>query len=316
MPLHPQAKAALDLLAMMPDIDYSKTGSEIRAQMEAAMAGPSPFAPGDSVVEIENLVMEGPAGKLQLRVYRPSGTGPFPITVYFHGGGFVFGTPEMHDNVCRCLANRAKCLVVSVDYRLAPEAKFPAAIDDAFAALRWIHAHAGELGGNADRLAVSGDSAGGNLAAVVAQLARGAGPQLCHQLLLYPVTDCRFDTESYQACGRDHFLTTEMMRWYWQQYLPSEALGDDPRASPLRQADCTGLPCATIITAEFDPLRDEGEAYGQSLEAAGVAAEVHRWPGQIHGFMSMLGMIDAADEALSLSAQSLRRSFNAAAAGQ
>lgn len=316
MPLHPQAKAALDLLAMMPAIDYSKTGSEIRAEMEAAMAGPSPFAPGDSVAEIENLVMEGPAGELQLRVYRPSGTGPFPITVYFHGGGFVFGAPEMHDNVCRCLANRAECLVVSVDYRLAPEARFPAAIDDAFAALRWIHAHAGKLGGNADRLAVSGDSAGGNVAAVVAQLARRDGPHLSHQLLLYPVTDCRFDTESYQVCGSDHFLTTEMMRWYWEQYLPSEALGDDPRASPLRQADCGGLPCATIITAEFDPLRDEGEAYGHALRAAGVTAEIHRWPGQIHGFMSMLGMIDAADDALSLGAQSLRASFTAMTAEQ
>lgn len=273
------------------------------------MAGPSPFGPGDSIAGIENRIIEGPAGDLGLRVYQPLGTGPFPITVYFHGGGFVFGAPEMHDNICRCLANRAESLVVSVDYRLAPEARFPAAIEDASAALRWIQAHAEELGGRPDRIAVSGDSAGAALAAVAAQLARDARPRVCHQLLLYPVMDCRFDTESYLAYGRDHFLTVEMMRWYWQQYLPDETLRDDPRAAPLRQTNCAGLPPATIITAECDPLRDEGEAYGQALRAAGVAAEVHRWPGQIHGFMSMLGIIDAADTALSLASQSLRDSF-------
>lgn len=310
MPLHPQAKAALELLALMPPMDYSMDGAQIRAALALMPEGQSPFSPGDEVRRIENLSIEGPAGRLSLRLYYPDAEGPLPITLYLHGGGFVFGSPQMHDNVCRCLANRAASLVVSVDYRLAPEAKFPAALDDSLAALNWVVSHAPSLGGDPSRIAIAGDSAGGNLATVIANIdAQNAAPTLCHQVLLYPVTDCRFDSPSYRARGENYFLTTEMMRWYWNQYLPDQSAANDPRASPLRATLSPAVAPATVITAEYDPLCDEGEAYAQALRAAGVIARLHRWDGQIHGFASMLGVIDAADEALSVAATALQLAF-------
>lgn len=310
MPLHPQAKAALDLLSLMPPMDYSMDGAQIRAALAQIPEGQSPFSPGDEVRRIEDLSIEGPAGRLSLRLYYPDAEGPLPITLYLHGGGFVFGSPQMHDNVCRCLANRAASLVVSVDYRLAPEAKFPAALDDSLAALNWVVSHARSLGGDPGRIAIAGDSAGGNLAAAIANIdAQNAAPTLCHQVLLYPVTDCRFDSPSYRARGEDYFLTTEMMQWYWNQYLPDQSAANDPRASPLRATLSPAVAPATVITAEYDPLCDEGEAYAQALRAAGVTARLHRWDGQIHGFASMLGIIDAADEALSVAATALQLAF-------
>ncbi|WP_415768928.1 alpha/beta hydrolase [Pseudomonas sp. LB3P38] len=313
MPLHPQAKAALELLSLMPPMDYSMDGAQIRAVLAQMPEGQSPFSPGDEVRRIEDLSIEGPAGRLSLRLYYPDAEGPLPITLYLHGGGFVFGSPQMHDNVCRCLANRAASLVVSVDYRLAPEAKFPAALDDSLAALNWVVSHAPSLGGDPSRIAIAGDSAGGNLATVIANIdAQNAAPTLCHQVLLYPVTDCRFDSPSYQARGEDYFLTTEMMQWYWDQYLPDQSAANDPRASPLRATLSPAVAPATLITAEYDPLCDEGEAYAQALRAAGVIARLHRWDGQIHGFASMLGVIDAADEALSVAATALQLAFKKA----
>lgn len=313
MPLHPQAKAALELLALMPPMDYSLDGAQIRAALAQMPEGESPFSPGDEVRRIEDLSIEGLAGRLSLRLYYPEAEGSLPITLYLHGGGFVFGSPQMHDNVCRCLANRAASLVVSVDYRLAPEAKFPAALDDSLAALNWVVSHARSLGGDPSRIAIAGDSAGGNLAAVIANIdAENAAPTFCHQVLLYPVTDCRFDSPSYRARGADYFLTTEMMQWYWKQYLPDQSAADDPRASPLRAKLSSAVAPATVITAEYDPLCDEGEAYVKALRAAGVVARLHRWEGQIHGFASMLGVIDAADEALSVAATALQLAFKKA----
>jgi len=306
MTLDPQAKAMLDALAQMPAVDFSSIGA---AQYRAMIDGPSMFAPGDAVAQIDNRAIPGPGGPLQIRLYRGGAGRALPITVYFHGGGFVIGTLDTHDNICRCLAARAGCLVVAVNYRLAPEAQFPAAVKDACAALAWVHRNARDIGGDATRIAVAGDSAGGNLAAVAAQHWRDHGPALCHQLLLYPLTDWRADTESYRNYAKGYFLSWDMMNWFTRQYLPEARAADDLRASPLRARDLSGLPPATVITAEYDPLRDEGEAYALAMRDAGVMVELHRWPGQIHGFASMLGAIDAADQALSAAALGLRRAF-------
>ncbi|HWY25227.1 MAG TPA: alpha/beta hydrolase [Nevskia sp.] len=305
MTLDPQVKAMLDAMAAMPAADYSTLEA---AQYRAMMDGPSMFAPGDAVAQVENRGIPGPGGELRLRLYRDA-PGILPITLFFHGGGFVIGTLDTHDNICRCLAKRSGSLVISVDYRLAPEAPFPAAVKDACAALAWAHRNAREIGGDASRMAVAGDSAGGNLAAVAAQHWRDHGPALRHQLLLYPITDWRADTESYRSFAKGYFLSWEMMNWFTRQYLPDAKAADDLRASPLRSRDLSGLAPATVITAEYDPLRDEGEAYAHAMREAGVAVELHRWPGQVHGFASMLGAVSAADASLTTAALALRNAF-------
>ncbi len=308
MALHPQCRVLLDtFVAAWPAIDYTRVQA---TELRALLSGPSPFAPGDEIESIVDRLIEGPGGPLRLRVYRPQCvSNPLPIALYFHGGGFACGPVEGHDNVCRTLAQRAGTLVVSVDYRLAPEAKFPAANEDALAALRWVHAHADTLGADATRIAVAGDSAGGNLATVLAHQARATGIALRHQLLFYPVTDAQFDTTSYRDFAQGYLLTLDMMQWYLRQYLPDPSAASDPAASPLRQNDLAGLPSATIIIAGFDPLRDEGRAYAQALRAAGVTVNLCEWPDQIHGFASMLGALDAAEEALDFGARSLRLAF-------
>jgi acetyl esterase len=308
MTLHPQCRALLDgFVAAWPAIDYSRIQA---TELRTLLSGPSPFAPGDDVQAITEPTIDGPGGALRLRLYRPhGGSGALPITLYFHGGGFTCGPVEGHDNVCRTLAQRALSLVVSVDYRLAPEAPFPAATQDALAALKWVHAHAGFLGGDAARLAVAGDSAGANLATVLAHQARGTGITLKHQVLLYPVTDARFDTASYRDFAQGYLLSREMMQWYWRQYLPDPAMGADPAASPLRQTELSGMPAATVIIAGFDPLRDEGLAYAQALRGAGVPVDVKVWEDQIHGFASMLGALDGAAEALDYCAAALARAW-------
>ncbi|HWI10549.1 MAG TPA: alpha/beta hydrolase, partial [Burkholderiaceae bacterium] len=290
-----------------PAIDWRTIGVE---EARALLGGPSMFAPGDEVASVTDRSISGPGGSLRLRLYQPPGTaGPLPMTVYLHGGGFCTGAPEGHDNVCRSLARRASTLVVSVDYRLAPESPFPAAVHDALAALRWVREHAAEIGGDAARVAVAGDSAGATLATVIARLARDEGPALRHQLLLYPVTDSGCDFASYTELAHGHLLTTEMMRWYWRHYLsrPQDRL--DPQACPLRQSDLAAVAPATFVIAGFDPASDEGRAYAAALRDAGVAVSVHEWPDQIHGFASMLGAIDAADAALDQGADALRRAF-------
>lgn len=309
--LHPQSQAVLDgFVAAWPTVDYDTiTAAELRSLMN----GPSPFAAGDEVASIEDLRIEGPGGPLRLRIYRPltSSIGPLPVTLYFHGGGFVFGPVEGHDNVCRTLAHRAGTLVVSVDYRLAPEAPFPAALEDALTALEWVLDHAVDLGGDAARIAVAGDSAGGNIATVLAHQAAERGIALRHQLLIYPVTDCRFDTGSYGSFAEGYLLSRPMMRWYWRQYLGDLAQAANPAASPLRQQRLDAMPATTLLTAGFDPLRDEGRAYAQALNDAGVAVSWREWADHIHGFVSMLGAIDAASEALDFGAQALRTAFAA-----
>ncbi|HSW11491.1 MAG TPA: alpha/beta hydrolase [Solimonas sp.] len=307
MTLDPQVQGLLQALAALPLPDFTTlTAADYRA-MAGGRAGM--FAAGDEVARIEDREIAGPGGDLKLRLYVPEGQGPFPLTLFCHGGGFVACSLDTHDNVCRSLAARAQTLVVSVDYRLAPEAPFPAAVEDALAALAWLREHAAEIGGDGTRIGVAGDSAGGNLAAVLAQLAQVRGWTLRHQLLFYPVTDCAAESESWRSCGEGYYLTAPLMRWFIAQYLPQGRDAADPRASPLRATSFAGLAPATILTAQYDPLRDEGEAYALSLRLAGVPAELQRWPGQIHGYISMLGVIPAADEALSYAAAALRRAY-------
>lgn len=303
----PQVQALLAATAGMPEPDYATlTAPQLRAAMAAS---PAMFAPGDDVAEIRDRTIRVANGDLRLRFYRPHGDARLPAVLYFHGGGFVSCGLDTHDNICRTLAARSKALVVSVDYALAPEAPFPAAVEDALFALDWLDANAASLGVDAARIAVAGDSAGGNLAAVLAQLALRSGARLRHQLLLYPVTDCVAESETYARYASGYFLTRDAMRWYRRQYLVDAKNAHDPRASPLHAGDVTGVTAATIVTAEFDPLRGEGEAYARKLEAAGVAVDYRCWPGMVHGFASMLGVIDAADAALTHAAQRLRAAW-------
>ncbi len=309
MPLDPQARAMLDAMAAMPRPDFTTLRA---ADYRAALAAMPGFAPGDAVAAQQDLTIDGASGPLPARLYRPDDSAVLPLVVYFHGGGFVVCGLDSHDNICRTLARRSGALVLSVDYRLAPEARFPAAAEDAVAAVRWAAAHAAQLGADPARIAVAGDSAGGNLAAVACQQLRGSAIVPRHQLLLYPYLDCTdaaTASASYRAYSEGYFLSAAELDWYRAQYLANPADAADVRASPLHQRDLHGLPPVTIITAEFDPLRDQGEAYGEALQRAGGNATVRRWPGQFHGFMSMQGVIDAASGALDAAAASLRLAF-------
>ncbi|HQR04075.1 MAG: alpha/beta hydrolase [Proteobacteria bacterium] len=312
MPLNPQTEAMLKgMAAAMPAIDFA---SITAPAMRAAMSIPNPLmaAAAEPVARIENRTVPRHKGETPIRIYVPEGKGPMPITVYFHGGGWVIGTLDMYNPTCTKLANRTGSIVVSVDYRLAPEAKFPEPVDDCLGALRWVHDNAASFGGDRTRIAVAGDSAGGNLSAVVAQLSRNGGPALCHQLLIYPVTDLSATTPSYRENGPLNLLLSDaMMKWFADQYLPSQSCAFDHRASPLLEKNLKHLPGATVITAEFDPLRDEGEAYARALTDAGIPTALRRWNGQVHGFMGMLGIIDDALEALEFGAEGLRKAFAA-----
>jgi acetyl esterase len=279
---------------------------------EAAAGFVELAGPGEEVASVENRTVPGPAGPVPVRIYTPGrGSAPRPALVYFHGGGWVIGDLETTDAICRALANRAACVVVSVDYRLAPEYKFPVPLDDCYAAFTWVAEHAGEIGVDPTRLAVGGDSAGGNLSAAVALRARDeGGPALRLQLLVYPVTDHNFDTVSYKENGDGYLLTKDMMVWFWDHYLDSPKDGDNPLACPLRARDLSGLPPARVFTAEFDPLRDEGEAFAARLAAAGVPVTHTRYDGQIHAFWTMLAVMPAAWKAADEAAQALREAFD------
>jgi acetyl esterase len=285
MPLDPEIKALLNVAiatGMLPSA--SKTVAQNRSALENLMAaGAKANAP---VARIDNRPIPGPAGPIPVRVYTPEGTGPFPILMHFHGGGWVLGTLDGYTDVCRSLAHDAGCVVVSVDYRLAPEARFPAAPEDCYAATRWAVDHPTEINGDARRLAVAGDSAGGTLAAAVALMARDrGGPSLAGQVLIYPATNHAFDTDSYEQFGDGSVgLARDTMVWFWKHYLNSDADATNPYAAPLAAKDLKRLPPALVITAELDVLRDEGEAYLYRLREAGVAAAGVRYLGMPHGF--------------------------------
>jgi acetyl esterase len=306
MPLDPVMAQLLEPMKnMFTDEVLKLPASEVRRMLRQP-----PPAQLAEVARIENRTVPGPAGQIPVRIYTPPGRGPFGVLVFFHGGGFVLCDLDTHDPTCRALCRAAGCVVVSVDYRLAPEHKFPAGPEDCYAATVWAAGAAAELGGDGARIAIAGDSAGGNLTAVVALMARDRGaPRLRHQLMIYPVTDCAFDTASYRENGQDYGLSTASMRWFWNHYLASERDASHPYASPLRAEDLRGLPPATVITAEFDPLRDEGEAYAARLRQAGVPTELQRYPGVIHGFFGMGEFLAQARDALDLAARRVQEAI-------
>lgn len=310
MPLDPQAAQVLEQMAaagMPPLHTLSPT------QAREATAAMFRVEPGkeEPVARVENRKIPGPAGEIPVRIYTPEGTGPFPVLVYIHGGGWVICDLDSHDAACRSLTNQAGCVTVSVDYRLAPEHKFPAAVDDSYAAVVWTAEHAKELNGDPSRIAVGGDSAGGNLAAAVALMARDKGtPKICFQLLIYPAVDGSLNTESMRSFT-EFFLTPDLVSYFWAHYVRTNEDRDNPLASPTKAASLKGLPPALIITAEFDPLRDEGEAYAEKLKAAGVPVAMKRYDGMIHGFFTMADVLDQGKQAVAQSAAALKKAFAA-----
>ncbi len=313
MPLHPQLQAMRDQRERdnVPPL-YTMSLSDARAADLASIreSGGEP----EPVHEVADLTISGPGGELPLRLYRPSGDRPLPALLYFFGGGWVLGTIDTADGVSRSLANSAGALVAVVGYRLAPEHPFPAAAADCYATLHWVAGHAREVGADPARLAVGGDSAGGNLAAGVALRARADGPALAGQLLIYPNTDQLADDESMRAAEDPFLFNRHSVAWYRQHYLAKPADAADPLASPLRAENLAGLPPALVITAEYDPLRDQGEAYARRLADDGVPVELSRYPGMAHGFFTMAGAVDASRAAIEQAASRLREWFHTGAA--
>ena len=286
MPVDPEAQALLDLISAgglsMSAVSVQDARNVMDMMVRFVDVTPEPVA------RVEDRLLPGPAGQIPVRIYTPEGGGPFPVLVYYHGGGFAVCSIETHDELCRALTNAAGCIVVSVEYRLAPEHKFPAAVEDCYAATKWVAENAVAIGGDPARVAVGGDSAGGNLAAVIAQMARDqGGPLLALQVLIYPATTFTIEMPSRRENAEGYFLTEADMQWFAGHYLRSEADASDPRVSPLEAKDVSGLPPALVITAEYDPLRDEGEAYAVRLREAGVPVVCSRYDGMIHGFLSM-----------------------------
>ncbi|MDX1649395.1 MAG: alpha/beta hydrolase [Myxococcota bacterium] len=315
MALHPEVRALVDAMAANPDAKPTHELSPAEAR-EAYRAMAALLGPGEPVATVEERHVPGPAGPVPVRVYRPDGAGPHPILVFYHGGGWVIGDLDTHDRECRALCRGAGCIVVAVDYRRAPEHVFPAAVDDALAALRHVAAHAAELGGDPQRIAVGGDSAGGNLSAVVALEARDAGgPGLRMQLLVYPAvdlraaSDARYPSRSENAEGP--FLLRETMDWFVGHYLgDDDAARADWRASPLLAASLADLPPAYVATAEHDPLRDEGEAYADALAAAGVPVRRRLFEGMPHVFFQLSPVVGAGRELLAEASAALRAAFD------
>jgi len=308
MAIDPQVQAVLDLVAKSGRPAYNTLSPKDARQLFRETRPASTPAP-PQIGTVENML----AGNVPVRVYRPHGVAAgtaLPTLVFFHGGGWVIGDLDTHDVLCRCLTAEAGLTVVAVDYRLAPEHKFPAAADDAWAATTWVVANGAKLGVDPQRLAVGGDSAGGNLAAVVALMARDAGsPSIKYQVLLYPVTDVGTETGSYRSFADGYLLTRDGMKWFFDHYLAKADDAKDWRVSPLRAKSLKGVAPALIITAGFDPLRDEGEAYAKALRDAGVTVDYICYGGMIHGFMPMGKLIATGNRAVSHAAASLREAL-------
>ncbi len=310
MPLDPNTKMMLEQMETIgaPPL-WKLSVEEARASMNAMVAM---MGPGEEVGSVEDRKIDAAGQTLPVRIYRPKGSDDAaPVLVFYHGGGFVLGGLDSHDRDCRTLANQGQCVVVAVDYRLAPEHPFPAAVDDACGALTWVLEHAGEIGVDPDRVAVGGDSAGGNLAAVTALWARDKGIVLRFQLLIYPVVDFSegdYPSRAENAAG--YMLDEQAMEWFTDRYLRDDPDRHDWRLTPVRAARHDGLAPALVITAEFDPLRDEGETYAAKLAAAGVPATATRYDGLIHGFFSMAAVIPAARPAVEEAGAALRAALH------
>jgi acetyl esterase len=302
-PVHPQVQPLLDAMAAMdgPKL-HEMSPVDARAMFEAMRTAP-PEAP--DLASVTDGTVPSPDGHaIPIRTYLPKGVDNPPVCVFFHGGGWVIGSIESHDAPCREISARSGCAVVSVEYRLSPETTYPGPLDDCVAATEWIAAHGADLGVDSTRLAVAGDSAGGNLAAAVTLVARErGGPEIATQVLVYPATDLTLSHPSMTENGEGYFLTADAMRWFVDHYGGDAA---DHLVSPLHAADHAGLPPALVLTAELDPLRDEGEAYAAKLEAAGVPTKAHRYDGQIHGFLGLFPLLDDGRAALDEIAAALR----------
>jgi len=309
MTLDPQLKSYMDALEELGVAPLETVPVDVARKMYEKGAEQTR---GDrpELFAVEDFTIPGPESDLACRLYRPCEKNKLPILVYFHGGGFTIGSIESHDVVCRHLSQQAECLVVSVDYRLAPEHKYPAAVEDAWAATCWIVNNAKQLGGDPDQVAVGGDSAGGNLATVICLMAREAGdPQLKYQLLIYPFLDMSCDMPSHDAFIEGYRLTRDLIAWFCQAYFNTDDDVTDWRASPIDAHSLADLPPAFILSAGFDPLQDENKSYAYQLEAAGVEVTHSHYPDMIHGFYTMPGILDRARDALRESAEALHKAF-------
>ena len=308
--IDPDAQRYLDESAALGLPSYAEQGP-VEARRHNHDRAPSLAGEVEPVALVRDGRLPGPAGELGYRLYSNAPGKTLPALLYIHGGGWVIGDLDTHDSICRGLALRAGCVVVSLDYRLAPEDPFPAAVEDAWAGLLWLHQHAGELGADPDRLAVGGDSAGGNLSAVMALRARDrGGPGLAAQLLIYPVTDCDLNTPSYREQGNGYGLTRDGMIWFWTNYIPEPERRKHPDASPLRATDHSGLPPALIITCELDPLASEGIAYAEQLKKSGVRVEHVHEPGMVHAYIRMPGAFRRTHKSWDDLARFLRRELH------
>jgi len=301
--LDSDTKNVLDMLESLGMRDLADLTPEEARNLQMT---PPPAVP-TRVGDVENRYIPGPDEDLAVRIYSPDGDTTTGALVYFHGGGWVIGDLDSHDETCRRLCSGAGVKVIAVHYRRAPETTFPGPVEDCYAATAWVARHAGELNIDPGRVAVGGDSAGGNLAAAVALMARDRdGPQLCFQLLIYPVTAADFDTGSYRDNAEGYLLSRRAMQWFWDQYVPDLAQRREPYAAPLAAPSLAGLPPALIQTAEYDPLRDEGEAFAAALERAGIAVKSTRYDGLIHGFFGMQDAVAATRPALAEAVGALR----------
>jgi acetyl esterase len=306
MPLDPQAQALLEQMKAMgftytPELTVTRAREMVQAMLAVRPAG-------EPVASVEDRLIPGPAGTIPIRIYTPVGSGTFPVLVFFHTGGWMIGNLDSQDPLCRRITNRSGCIVVSVDYRLAPENPFPAAVEDSYEASTWVATHAAEFGGDPSRVAIVGDSAGGNLATVVALLARDRGGlDLAFQVLMFPATDFRLSTPSIEEMGEGYNVTKAQMMWIRNNYLSDQADRTNPLASPLLAPDLSGLPPALIIYAEYDPLRDDAEAYATRLKEAGVSVKASRYDGLIHDFPDLFE--EPGERALAEIASALRAAF-------
>lgn len=311
VPLDPETHLLLRLMELQGPPPFTRGVGAARSEMD--LNAPLADVPAARLPRVTDRVLDVSPVPLPARVYLPRDSRtPLPALLYLHGGGWVIGSIDSHDGVCRHLAREADCVVISVDYRLAPEHRFPAAIDDALAAFRWVVAHASELRIDPSRIAVGGDSAGGNLAALVSLATRGDRVPVAHQFLVYPATDLSRSFESHRLFAEGFLLERRTIEWFLERYLRSSDDPRDPRCSPYHERDLSGAPPATLITAGFDPLRDEGEAYAERLADAGVKVDVKREDRLIHGFFNMGGVVALAREAVDRAARSLRQALHPA----
>jgi acetyl esterase len=312
MPLDPQSEYVLGLIRKSDKPEYWQLSAAEAREWHERKAGILDIKP-EPVFKVEDQRIPGPAGEIAVRVYTPrESSGLFPILVWLHGGGHVVGSLNSYDAVCRSLSLQADCMIVSVDYRLAPEHKFPAGVEDSFAALTWVGGHAADIGGDPNLIAIGGDSAGGNLAAVCAILARDQKfPPLVFQLLIYPRTASHEESPSQHEFAEGYLLTRKTILWFHNHYRATDEDRNDFRYAPLICDDLSHLPPALIIVGEYDPLRDEGIAYAERLEREGNTVELANYPGMIHAFISMGGAIDAGRRAITHAATALKRAFTA-----